>query len=514
MRRSALVALLLGGCNLFTEPRPPPGSCTRDQDCSGGERCYVDGCGKLPDDMLAEVTTSVSSGVSTVDLPVGPAVANLALVLPDVQLLALSIRRGGGVYPAPVQLLASGQSTLIPGVTRVAQTEGAEGSGVLRVPFSTGLYTLVVSPLDPGIPPAVHGALAIDAGVTPLTVTLVEAGRLQTLAGVVLAGPGQPEPAPPDVQLLGADGRPLSARRSTDASGAFQLSVETGVLAGGAVLQVSPATGVLGAVASFPVADAARFAQPFIVGDGVPPVRVSGTFLGPDGAPVANATVYIQGTVVGSGWGNTGPGRTAEDGSFSLDTLPQAGPGTLALWVIPPAGSTAGLLRTTLLAPPGSPVTGTWTCPSRPLLRGTVLLPDAGPFARARLQADPVSAGGPAGPLPPTGAAGVASETGTFAIRLDPGTYQLAVQAAQGLPAVRNLVAVPAAGAQLEPIQVTEGRELTARVLRKSGAHVSHALVSVYRPVTVDGGTPRALLLGQGVSDESGTVRILLPQQP
>ncbi len=26
-------------------------------------------------------------------------------------------------------------------------------------------------------------------------------------------------------------------------------------------------------------------------------------------------------------------------------------------------------------------------------------------------------------------------------------------------------------------------------------------------------GTPHALLLGQGVSDESGTVRILLPQQ-
>ena len=514
MRRVALVALLLGGCNLFTEPRPPPGSCTRDQDCIGGERCYVDGCGKLPDDLLAEVTTSASSGVSTVDLPVGPAVANLPLVLPDAQLLALSVRRGGGVYPAPVQLLASGQSTLIPGLTRVAQSEGAEGSGVLRVPFSTGLYTLVVSPLDPGVPPAVQTGLAIDAGVTPLTVTLLEASRLQMLAGVVLAGPGQPEPAPPDVQLLAADGRPLSARRTADPSGGFQLSVQVGVLGGGAVLQVSPATGVLGAQATFPVNDAARFAQPFIVGDSLPPVRVSGTLLGPDGAPVANATVYVQGTVVGGGWGNSGPGRSADDGTFSLETLPQAGPDTLVLWAIPPPGSTAGLLLTSVSAPGGAPVTMTVTCPARPLLRGTLLLPDAGPFAGGSLRADPAGGSDPPHPQPPGGSSATVSETGTFAVRLDPGTYQLEVQAAHGLPAVRRLVEVPAGGTELAPVQVPAGRQLTARVLRAAGAPVTQALVRIYRPVTPDGGTPRSLLLGQGVSDESGRVRILLPQEP
>lgn len=513
MSRGVLAALLLAGCNLFTEPKPPPGSCNRDQDCVPGERCYVDGCGKLPDDMLAAVTTSVPTGVSSVDLPVGPAIANLALVLPDAQLLALSIRRGGGLYPAPVQLIASGQSTLIAGLTRVAQTAGAEGSGVLRVPFSTGLYTLVVSPLDPSVPPAVQTALGIDAGLTPLTVTLIEASQLQTLAGVVLAGPGQPEPAPPDVQLLAPDGRPLSARRTAAASGAFQLSVGTSALDGGAVLQVTPAAGVLGAVATFPVTDAARFGQPFTVGDGVPPVLVSGTLLGPEGSPVAGATVYIQGTVQGGGSGNTGPGRSADDGTFALETLPQAAAGTLELWAIPPPDSTAGLLRTTLLAPSGSPVTGTWTCPPRPLLRGTVFLPDGGPFAGASLRADPVAAPDPSLPLPPSGSAGVAGETGTFALRLDPGTYQLEVQASRGLPALRRIVLVTASGAQLDPFQVPTGRQLTARVLRDAGTHVSQALVSIYRQVLLEDGTPHALLLGQGISDESGTVRILLPQQ-
>ena len=118
MRRAALAALLLSGCNLFSEPQNAPGTCTRDQDCVAGQRCFVDGCGKLPDDMLAEVTTSLPGGVSSVDLAVGPAMANLPLVLPDAQLLSLALRRGGGAYPGSVQLLASGQSTLLAGVSR------------------------------------------------------------------------------------------------------------------------------------------------------------------------------------------------------------------------------------------------------------------------------------------------------------------------------------------------------------------------------------------------------------
>ena len=65
-----------------------------------GQRCYVDGCGTLPDDLLAEVITTAPTGVTSVDLPMGPAQANLPLVLPDVQLLQLTIRRGPGAIQA------------------------------------------------------------------------------------------------------------------------------------------------------------------------------------------------------------------------------------------------------------------------------------------------------------------------------------------------------------------------------------------------------------------------------
>ena len=116
-------------------------------------------------------------------------------------------------------------------------------------------------------------------------------------------------------------------------------------------------------------------------------------------------------------------------------------------------------------------------------------------------------------PLPPEGASGVTSETGTFAIRLDPATYQLEVEASsRAARGLQPFVQVPLTGSRSRsPFRMPTGRTLTARVLRDAGTRVSQALVRVYHQVTVqDDGTPRALLLGQGVSDENGTVRILL----
>jgi len=40
---------------------------------------------------------------------------------------------------------------------------------------------------------------------------------------------------------------------------------------------------------------------------------------------------------------------------------------------------------------------------------------------------------------------------------------------------------------------------------------VDQALVRIYRPVILDDGTTRALLLGEAVSNSSGEVGILLP---
>jgi len=519
-RAIPLLALgLLAGCNIFFEPSPPPGSCTKDQDCPFPQRCYVDGCGTLPADLLVEVITPAPTGVTSVDMPLGAPVANMPLVLPDQQLLQLSVRRGTGPYPASVQLLATGESSLLPGVGRVAQTAGAAANGVFNVGVSTGVYTVVVSPLDPGVPPVALTGVGMDAGITPLTVELLPASQVQTVTGTVLAGPGQPQPLPPTVQLQAADGRPLSSRVVADSSGAFQLTFGTGVLAGGGVLQASPGTAPPGtlappaAVASFPVSDPSRFGQPFLVGDTAAPVELSGQILGPDGSPVAGANVFLQGTVVGGGTGRVGPAYSGDAGTFALSTLPQDHAGALQLWIFPPPGSIAGLVRTPVGIPAGAPVGGSWTCPARPVLSGAVLLPDAGPLSGAVLRLDPVFPLDSDTPLPAMGLSGQTGQAGTFAVRLDPGTYQLEIEPGAPLPVVRRLVEVSQAGTQLTPTTIPTGRTLTARVLRNAGTPVAQALVRVYRREALDGGTPRALLLGEAVSDASGVVRLLLPQQ-
>ena len=508
-----LTAFLLAGCNLFNDPTPPEGTCSRDQDCKAPQRCYVDGCGTLPADLLTEVITSAPNGVTSVDLPLGAPVANMPLVLPDQQELALSVRRGGGPYPASLQLLATGQSTLLPGVNRTAQATGAAANGVFQVGLSTGRYTLVVSPLDPAVPPTMLAGVVMDAGVMSLSVDLLTAAQVQTVRGTVVAGPGQPEPVPPSVQLLGADGRPLSSRTVADPDGGFQLTFGRDALDGGAVLQVSPGPGALGAVAALPVSDPAQFGTPFIVGDNAPPVQVSGQVFGPDGAPVAGASVFLQGTVVGGGSGHAGPALSGDAGTFVLSTLPQAAPGTLQLWIVPPPGSIAGLIRMPLDVPAGSPVARSWTCPARPVLTGGVLLPDAGPLAGAVVRVDPLVPVNAETPLPPSGASGQTGEAGGFAMRLDPGVYQLEVQTGPGFPTLRRLVSVTSAGTQLPVVSLTPGRTLTARILRDAGTVVPQALLRVYRLETLPDGTPRALLIGEDVSDPDGAVRLLLPQQ-
>src|SRR5262249_47400572 len=252
-----------------------------------------------------------------------------------------------------------------------------------------------------------------------------------------------------------------------------------------------------------------RFGQPFVVGAGVPPVVVQGTLLGPGGNPVAGASIFLQGLVIGGALATVGPARTTDAGTFSLQTLPQADAGTLILSAIPPPGSAAGLLTTAVDVPP-SGVVGSWMCPPRPLVQGAVRYPDGGPGVGIGLRADPVGPAGAGIPQPAAGADGVTDDTGQFAVRLDPALYRLEVESQGSYPAVRSFARIQGGGT-LPDHTLIIGRTLTASLRRDAGAVVDQALVRIYRSVTLDDGSTRALLLGEAVSDSTGQVRILLP---
>jgi hypothetical protein len=510
--RTALLALaLLGsGCNLFGEPTQTTAPCDGDSSCPGGQSCFVDGCGRLGDDLIAEVTSSAPIGVTSVDIPLGHPRAGLLLVLPDSQVLRITARRGTGGYPAPRQLFASGASSLLPGVGRYAQATDATVSGVSPLAVSTGVYSLLVSPEDVSVPPAVLRNVAVDAGINEATVTLLPAAEITTVSGTVLAAPGVPETIPPAVQLVTADGSPLSALVTAGGSGAFQLSFGTALPAGAQLQVVAGSGNRLGGTATFPVADLGRFAQPFVVGDGVPPVVFQGRLLGPDGAPVPGASLFLQGLVAGGAVATVGPVRTSDAGVFQLQTLPQADAGTLMISANPPPGSAAGLLQMTADVPASGGTETTWTSPARALVQGSVRYPDGGPVVAVGVRADPVGVAAPGVPQPPAGADGVTDDNGHFALRLDPALYRLEIGSQDGFPALRSFTRIEVGGSLPEATLIT-GRTLTAVLRRDGGTAVGQALVRIYRSVVLDDGSSRALLLGEAVSDSTGQVSILLP---
>jgi hypothetical protein len=276
-------------------------------------------------------------------------------------------------------------------------------------------------------------------------------------------------------------------------------------------LQITPGSGnLLGGTASFAVDGLGRFGQPFVVGDGVPPVVFQGRLLGPDGTPVPEASLFLQGQVAGGALATVGPVRTTDGGTFSLQTLPQAGAGTLMLSAIPPPGSAAGFLQAIAEVPSSGGAGTTWTTPPRALVQGSVRYPDGGPVVAVGLRADPVGPAGPGMPQPPAGADGVTDDNGHFALRLDPALYRLEVASQDGYPALRSFTRIAGGGSLPETTLVT-GRTLTAVLRRDGGTPVDQALVRIYRSVVLDDGSSRALLLGEAVSDSTGQVGILLP---
>ncbi len=362
--------------------------------------------------------------------------------------------------PGSVQLLASGQSTLLARREPGGPDAGAEVSGVLRVPVSTGRVHAGGQPARPERSacgpdgrrhrrrgdPADDGSDRgrADCRRSPGSCSRVRASpsrRRRTFSSSRRTGgpslPGGTAGADRGVPALG---RHLRARRRSDPSGhpGGGRARSRGHLCRSRRRAIRPA---LHRGRWRPVRSSSRARSS--VPRAVPWRARPCTSRAPSRAE-ARATRAPDAR------------PTTAPSSWRRSRRPAAG--TLELWAIPPPESSAGLLRTTLQVPSGSPVTGTWTCPPRPSLRGTMFLPDGGPYAGASLRADPVAAADPALPLPPSGSPGVASESGTFALRLDPGTYQLEVQAAQGLPALRSVVQVPSSGAQLDPFQVPTGR--------------------------------------------------------
>lgn len=534
-----LLGLSLVGCGgLFDNTPKPTVACRSDLECADDEVCFVDGCGDPGKDIAVEVTPTARNGAYPQDFALDTLKASQTLRLYAPSLLqGTLVREQDGAEPAPytgtVSLVLSGQSAVIPGLSRhfeaTLDTSQTNTPGAYAFPVGSGVYAVSATPSDPKLPPLFEPGRQIDPGKSEtLDLVFPKASELVSLSGVVVRSVGIPSTDALQIQAVGATGEPLSQAVPLGTGGTFSLSVTTATLARSEIdLRVSPIDPqALLPTKTFTLAPLAQLTDPLELGDFGAPFTFSGILL--DGAqqPVEGASVHLEGTVAGGGSFRSPVVMTGADGSFSLQTLAEDTPGSLSLFAVPASGSTSGILVARGLSiQPGAPGV-TLTCPNKISVLGSVLTPDGGPAAGVKVTAVPIAeldAGTPDLPLPSAGADVTTDDTGAFTMALDPAQYRLDFVPSTKLPRLSRFVEVSADAEtspdtqtlEVPPFTLSRGRSATGHVevLASDGGTsdvAAAARVRFYRRVD-NGDTPSSVLLDQAYADENGDFTVLLP---
>nr|WP_255651649.1 carboxypeptidase regulatory-like domain-containing protein [Corallococcus sp. AS-1-12] len=539
LRALALALGLTGaGCD-FLKEEPPPEQlvCRSDAECAAGQVCFVDGCGNPGGDIVVEVQPHPKAGLLAQDFPVDRLRAEQNLELFSPVRLAGTVTRGttaaadGGTAPlpyrAPIHLLATGDSRLIPGVARRYETTLTPDDGAWVLPVGSGRYTVTLTPVDPALPPLSRDAVVDPSSGGAVAFDLPTASRVVTLTGTLVLQGSKRVDADMEVQVLDESLRPLSQRaRVARDTGAFQLVLSAEDAARATVLlRATPVdAGDLVPWKTFVVVPSSTLPAPLELGDPGAPVRVEGRVLEMDGqTPMAGARVSLQGRVAGGGTFKGVPVLTDAQGRYQLTSPPGVAESPLTLVIVPPPGSRSRLTPQQVAVAAVDTVLPDVACPARMTVAGSVRNPEGtGPASGVRVVVEPVGAleGYPQPPLGFESPLTTNSE-GSFSLALDPGEYRLDFLPGENLPRVSRFVTVPAGTSEsdvmtLAAFTLSRGRSLSGRItlppdpaLAPDGI-AANASVRFFRVVTV-GGRPESILLAQTVSDSTGRYSTVLP---
>ncbi|AFE05510.1 hypothetical protein COCOR_03919 [Corallococcus coralloides DSM 2259] len=536
------LALALGltgtGCG-FLEDEPPPEQlvCRSDAECAAGQVCFVDGCGNPGGDIVVEVQAHPKAGLLAQDFPVDRLRPEQNLELFSPVRLTGTVTRGssttadGGTAPvpyrAPIHVLATGASRLIPGVARRHETTLFPDNGAWALPVGSGQYTVTLTPLDPGLPPLSRDAFVDPSSGGMVAFDLPIASRVVTLTGTLMLQGSKRVEADMEVQVLDESLRPLSQRaRVARDTGAFQLVLGAEDAARDTVLLRATPVNAADLVPwkTFVVDPSTISPIPLELGDSGVAVRVEGRVLEMDGqTPMAGARVSLQGSVAGGGTFKGVPVLTDKEGRYQLQSLPGVAESPLTLLIVPPHSSRSRLTPQPVTVAAVDTVLPDVTCPERMTVVGSVKNPEGtGPASGVRVVVEPVGALD-GYPQPPQGfeSSLTTDSNGNFALALDPGEYRLDFLPGENLPRVSRFVTVPAGTADeevmtLAAFTLSRGRSLSGRItlppdpaLAPDGI-AANASVRFFRVVTV-GGRPESILLAQTVSDSTGRYSTVLP---
>ena len=522
----ALAVLPLLGCNsLFENGQQPIRPCSSDNDCGGDQVCFVDGCGDPGKDIAVEVTPSSRNGQYPQDFPVDELEGQQLLQLFPAPSLAGTAERdqlsgGPQPYDAPITFVLSGQSALIPGLTRHFEATATPSNGSFQLGVGAGVYSVVATPDDPTLPPLVTPGQTITPGQdTQLDLRFPAPEELLPLSGVVVGAGGAPLPVGLAVQALDAEQHPLSQRALVSDGGTFTVWVDSNLNLKAVTLHVTPIDPLaLVPEESFSVS-LQGLPQPLAFGDFGEPLTATGRLVAQDGSPVAGASVHLEGSVADGGFFRTQTVQTDDGGSFALQTLP-ATSGPLNLLAVPPPGDTAGLLETTASPLAEATSLGDLACPNRILVSGTLETPDGQPAPGVRVLAEPVAAL-PDRPLPLAGDQTTTDTSARFTLRLDPAHYRIDFLPTEKLARTSRFVTIDPAEAdggslELAPIALSNGRSVSGQVEILAGDGGSPqvaplARVRFYRKVELPDGGTSSVLLDQAYADQTGSYTVLLP---
>lgn len=527
----ALGLALLGCSGLFGKKNENLPICRSDSDCAPNEVCFIDGCGDPGQGIAVEVTPSSRNGAYPQDFPIDDLKASQTLELYSPSLVQGVLQRdqdsGGPVpYTGTVSIVLSGQSTVIPGLSRHFEATVGTTDGTYSLPVGSGLYALSATPDDPTLPPLFDFSRKITPGQSEVVdLLLPKPSALATIAGSVVQVIGSPVGAAMQVQAFDPSGQPLSQRIALDATGGFALSVLAVDLDTLEMPQIELRVTPVDPQATLPsksfvVAPQAVLPAPLELGAFGAPFTVHGTLVADrNGTPIAGAAVHLEGTVIGDGTFHSQVVQTAADGSFSLQTLEGAATTGLTLFAVPQS-LLDGILALPIPVTPQNPQLGAFRSPTKIGILGTVLTPDGAPAVGVQVTAvplEPIDPRDPAHPLPAQDVENTTSSDGTFSLWLDPARYRLDFVPGQSLPRLSRFLDV-APGTQppsLPPFTLSHGRTVTGHVAISSADGgtsdvASLARVRFYRRVD-DGPTSTSELLDQAYADQNGNFTVLLP---
>lgn len=524
-----LVGLASGGCAVLSEsPNAIQLVCRSDGECGSGEVCFADGCGDPGENIFVEVRPNPLEGLHEQDFAVEKLrprhnieVYGRASLQGQVNRLQSKDSPATFSYTQPVSVLVTGESLLIPGLTRSYSTTLVPDNGNWRLPVGSGGYRVTLLAQDPDVPPVSEtrevtpgGEVALDFVLPPPSALVRVAGKLVRQGSVLVD-------ADLEVQAFDEAQKPLSQRVAVSRlTGDFSVVLPPAAAQLSNVnLQVTKSTRSEAMVPQkvFPVDPRRLLPAPLELGDYGEPVTVHGRVRDAAGRPVAGASVYLTGKVGGGGTFRSASSTTDANGAYTLRTLPSPVDTSMTLYAVPPARALAGLIRQAVRVPRTDGETlPPITCPDKVEVRGVLLRPESNlPAAGVGVKAEPV--GEVAGwPQPSVGAEGTTDENGGYVLRLDPGEYRFELSPAENLPRVSRFVTVRAGeNAELAPFTLSKGRSITGQVTMRAGetgllATTGYAYIRFFRVVNVEG-KPTSVLLAETVSDSSGNYTATLP---